>query len=112
MCEECVTHNELNAHESYIKIDFLLLARTLLPVYFAQSKTMVLVNTVRFQGKLSDFFKALRTNILPVYFAQSTTMALVNAVRFQGKLSDFFKALRTNITEARKDNGTQHIYTH
>ena len=32
MCEEHITHTELNMHQSYLKIDLLLLSRTVLPV--------------------------------------------------------------------------------
>ena len=38
MCEEHITHTELNAHQSNLKIDFLLLSRTL-PVSVAYKAT-------------------------------------------------------------------------
>ena len=62
MCEERITHTEprteLNAHQSNLKIDFSLLSRTFLPVGLPIKRptTMVSVDTVRFQGKLSNFF--------------------------------------------------------
>ena len=39
MCEEHITHTELNAHQSNLKIDFLLLSRTFLPVGVAYKTT-------------------------------------------------------------------------
>ena len=39
MCEECITHNKLNVHQSNLKIDFLLLSRTFLPVGVAYKTT-------------------------------------------------------------------------
>ena len=58
MCEECITHTELNAHQSNLKIDFLLLSRTFLPVGVAYKTTdnHGFSDTVRFQGKLSNYF--------------------------------------------------------
>ena len=38
-CEECITHTELNAYQSNLKIDFLLLSRTFLPVGVAYKTT-------------------------------------------------------------------------
>ena len=58
MCEERITHIELNAHQSNLNIDFLLLSKTFLPVGVAykRPKTMVSVDTVRFHGKVSNYF--------------------------------------------------------
>ena len=39
MCEERITHTKLNAHQSNLKIDFLLLSRTFLPVGVAYKTT-------------------------------------------------------------------------
>ena len=39
MCEERITHTELNAHQSNLNIDFLLLSKTFLPVGVAYKKT-------------------------------------------------------------------------
>ena len=39
MSEECITHTELNAHQSNLNIDFLLLSKTFLPVGVAYKKT-------------------------------------------------------------------------
>ena len=39
ICEERITHIELNAHQSNLKIDFLLLSRTFLPVSVAYKTT-------------------------------------------------------------------------
>ena len=60
MCEERITHTELNAHQSNLNIDFLLhvLSRlsyqSVLPI--KRPTTMVSVDTVHFQGKVSNYF--------------------------------------------------------
>ena len=58
MCEECITPIELNAHQSNLSINFLLLSRTfyhsVLPI--KRPTAMVSVDIVRFQGKVLDFF--------------------------------------------------------
>ena len=57
MYEEHITHTvtELNAHQSNLKIDFLLLSRTFLPLC-VRPTTMVSVDTMHFQDKVSNFF--------------------------------------------------------
>ena len=58
MCEEHITHTELNVHQSNLKMDFLLLSRTFLPVGIAYKTTdnhgFSWYST--FQGKVSNFF--------------------------------------------------------
>ena len=58
MCEEHITHTELNVHQSNLKIDSYysqgLFYQSVLPI--KRPTTMVSVDTVRFQGKVSNFF--------------------------------------------------------
>ena len=80
MCEECITHIELNAYQSNLKLYFLLLSRIFIP-NDKRPITMVSVGTVCFQEEIfehrcwTDITEARNDNGTSVYTPSITTVS-------------------------------------